>query len=228
VLVPPRGFAAPVFLRVPVDLRADDAVDPLPADLARLDDFFAAPPDLEAALRDDVARVALAFFAVDRVPLDFRAPLGRDALLPVGELDAELPPLEDAVALHFPVITRWAASATASAMIEPSFVALAAMLLAALDAVSAASSPASRIFFRAAGLAAIAAAAAVNPAASISLLIAALASLSTVLPLEPDRDEDEPERDLLELERDELLRADFAISSLPASRKRHFKAVPVP
>ncbi|HET7606677.1 MAG TPA: hypothetical protein VFK28_11485, partial [Sphingomicrobium sp.] len=157
--------------------------------MARLDgDFLAAPPALEAALRDDAARVALAFFALDRVPLDFRAPPERDALLPVDELAVELPPLEDAVALHFPVITRWAASATASAMIEPSLVALAAMLLAALDAVSAASSPASRIFLRAAGLAAIAAAAAVNPAASISLLIAALAILSTV-DLDFDRDE---------------------------------------
>ena len=47
--------------------------------------------------------------------------------------------------------------------------------------MSAASSPASRILRRAAGLALIAAAAAARPAASISLLIAAFANLSTVL-----------------------------------------------
>ena len=109
-------------------------------------------------------------------------------------------------------------------MIEPSLVALDTMLLAAWDAVSAASRPASRIFLRAAGLAAIAAAAAVNPAASISLLIAALASLSIVsLDLERDDDEldlrsealdpDEAERE--ELEREELLRGDLAIFLSP-------------
>jgi hypothetical protein len=81
---------------------------------------------------------------------------------------------------HLPDITRCAASATASAMIEPSRVALDIMLVAACDAVSAASKPASRIFRRAAGLALIAAAAAARPAASISLLIAAFASLSMV------------------------------------------------
>ena len=48
-------------------------------------------------------------------------------------------------ALHLPDITRCAASATASAMIEPSLVALDIMLLAACEAVSAASRPASRI-----------------------------------------------------------------------------------
>jgi hypothetical protein len=69
-------------------------------------------------------------------------------------------------------------------------------------AVSAASSPASRIARRAFGLALIAAAAAARPAASISLLIAALANLSTVsLP------EEEPE---------EPLREDLAIASSPS------------
>jgi hypothetical protein len=97
-----------------------------------------------------------------------------------------------------PDITRCAASATASAISEPSFVALAIMLLAACDALSAASRPASRIARRALGLALIAAAAAARPAANISLLIAALASLSTVSL--PD--------DVLE----ELLRADLAIA----------------
>jgi hypothetical protein len=221
-LVLRAAFAAPVepavFLRVPVALRApEEAVEPLFADVARLDaDFFAAALGLEAVLRDVAAR-ELAFLAVERVPLDLRPPVDRvDALLPLAEPP---PPLEVAVALHFPDITRCAASATASAISEPSLVALAAMLVAAFDAVSAASSPASRIFLRAAGLAAIAAAAAVRPAASISLLIAALASLSTVLSLEPDRDDDEPERVLVELEREELLRGDFAIFSLPGRGK---------
>lgn len=113
-------------------------------------------------------------------------------------------------------------------MIVPSFVALVTTLLAACDAVSAASSPASRIFLRAAGLALIAAAAAASPAASISLLIAALANLSIVALLEPERDDDELVLELEELERDELLRADFAIFYLPPSGQRHFNAVPVP
>jgi hypothetical protein len=96
-----------------------------------------------------------------------------------------------------PDITRCAASATASAISEPSFVALAIMLLAACDALSAASRPASRIARRALGLALIAAAAAARPAASISLLIAALASLSTVSLPDDVRD---------------VLRADLAIA----------------
>ena len=174
-----------------------------------------------AALRDavllaDFARVVLAFFAVlrlavdrfavERLAVDFRAPLLR--LEPEDD-----PELELVLALpsidHLPVITRCAASATASAISEPSLVALAITLLAAWDAVSAASRPASRMARRALGLALIAAAAAARPAASISLLIAALASLSTVslLPFEEDPFEEE--------EREELLRADFAICYLP-------------
>ena len=191
--------------------------------------------------RDDVERFAVEPLAADLRAVDLRAPLPL-----LREDDDADPPLLPALAepskFHLPDITRCAASATASAMIEPSLVALETMLLAACDAVSAASSPASRIFLRAAGLAAIAAAAAVNPAASISLLIAALASLSIVsFDLERDDDElefapdeldpadperEEPERD--ELEREEALRGDLAIFSLPASRKRHFRAVSVP
>ena len=119
-------------------------------------------------------------------------------------------------------------------MIEPSLVALDATALAACDAVSAASSPASRIFLRAAGLALIAAAAAASPAASISLLIAAFASLSIVSPLDRERDEDDPldrgddEREREDVEREELLRVDLAIFYLPPCRERHFRAVPVP
>src|SRR4051794_8009376 len=93
------------------------------------------------------------------------------------------------------------------------------MLLAAVDAVSAASSPASRIARRAFGLALIAAAAAASPAASISLLIAPLASLSTVLLPEL---EDDPE-DL------DVFRADLAMASISLRcRKRHLTAVTVP
>jgi hypothetical protein len=94
-------------------------------------------------------------------------------------------------------------------MIEPSLVALDTMLLAACDAVSAASSPASRILRRAAGLALIAAAAAARPAASISLLNAAFASLSTVL-LFFDL-ELEPEDDL-----EDVFLADFAMFISPS------------
>jgi len=92
-------------------------------------------------------------------------------------------------------------------------VALAITFVAACDAVSAASSPASRIARRAFGLALIAAAAAARPAASISLLIAALASLSTVSLLPPLDDV------LFEGERELLLRADLAIALFLRSRK---------
>jgi hypothetical protein len=91
-------------------------------------------------------------------------------------------------------------------------VALAIMLLAAVEAVSAASRPASRIARRAFGLALIAAAAAARPAASISLLIAPLASLSTVLSPEPD-----PEA------LEDVFRAGFAIVCLPPLRQKTIK-----
>jgi hypothetical protein len=159
----------------------------------------------------DVERDALAFLA--RVPVAFflapvfarrvlalRAPVERPARDDAAAPPAALAPLS----LHLPDITRCAASATASAMIEPNLVALAIMLVAACDAVSAASIPASRILRRAAGLALIAAAAAASPAASISLLIAALASLSTALSPEPDDDREEG--------LDEVLRVDLAIA----------------
>jgi len=157
---------------------------------------------------DVLAREAVEFFAVLRLAVD-RLTAGLRAPLLRADDEAEAEPLL-VVALpsivHLPVITRCAASATASAISEPSLVALAIMLLAACDAVSAASRPASRIARRAFGLALIAAAAAASPAASISLLIAPLASLSTVLSLEPEED-----REVLE----DVLRADFAITCLP-------------
>jgi hypothetical protein len=232
-------------LRVPVDLRAppdllapEERLEPEPDDLARLDDRLA--PEAADFARDELERFAVERFAAERfaagrLPVarfadDLRAPLLRDE-----DADPKLdPPLELSLGDHLPDITRCAASATASAISEPSLAALEAMLLAACCAVSAASSPASRIFLRAAGLALIAAAAAARPAASISLLIAAFASLSTVLPLElgrdddPERGDDEREPEDEDLPREELLRVDLAIVYLPPSGERHFRAVPVP
>jgi hypothetical protein len=177
---------------VPVEpLRAPLArLDPEPADLAPVEDDLVEPLDLRAP--DDFA-----FEADDRDPEVLREPLPRDE-----EEEVEPPELALPSTVHLPDITRCAASATASAISEPSLVALCITLLAAWVAVSAASSPASRIARRAFGLALMAAAAAARPAASISLLIAALASLSTVsLP------EEEPE---------ECLRPDLAIASSPS------------
>lgn len=151
--------------------------------------------DLRAV--EPVEEEAAALFArvllVDLRAVDLRAVALRALVLraPPVEREEAVEPAELALGAssldHLPDITRCAASATASAMIEPSLVALDIMLLAACDAVSAASSPASRILRRADGLALIAAAAAASPAASISLLIAALASLSTGLSEELDR-----------------------------------------
>ena len=132
--------------------------------------------------------------AVERFAVDFRAV---DA--------AEVPPSS----VHLPDNTRCAASATASAISEPSLVALAATLVAACCAVSAASRPASRIARRALGLALIAAAAAASPAASISLLIAAFAILS-VMSLERE--------DFVE-DLEELFLAALAIASSPSIKK---------
>ena len=191
-----RDFPAPVE-RLAAGLRAvDERVAAALEDFARDAGFF-------GVLRLAVERFAVERFAVDRLAAGLRAEL-RDVddepeLVPV----LALPSID-----HLPDITRCAASATASAMREPSLVALAITLVAACDAVSAASRPASRIARRAFGLALIAAAAAARPAASISLLIAALASLSTVSLLF----EEEPEEPLLE----DLLRADLAMASSPS------------
>jgi hypothetical protein len=164
-------FAAPVARfaveRFAAGFRAVDArVEPALAVVAR---------DVVVFLARDAAGLrAAALRAVFLRPEDLRALL---------RVDRDAEPallLEPSSAVHLPDMTRCAASATASAMIEPSLVALDITLVAAWDAVSAASSPASRILRRAAGLALIAAAAAARPAASISLLIAALASLSMV------------------------------------------------
>jgi hypothetical protein len=165
------------------------------------------PRDAPRPVFDFVAvlRLATGFDAVERdadppvlerdaVPLVLRAPLLL-AVLVLRVVEPERAPLDEerdelelsSSPVHLPDSTRWAASATASAISEPSLVALDTMLLAALLALSAASMPASRMARRALGLAAIAAAAAVRPAASISLLIAALVILSIV---ESDEDPD--------------------------------------
>jgi hypothetical protein len=132
-----EDFAAPPLARfaleaVPVDLRAlDERLDPAPDDLARgEEDFFAPllePDELLAAL--PVER-----FAVEREPADLRAPVERLELPPreADEVEPELPlELAPPSIDHLPLITRCAASATASAMSDPSFVALETTLLAA-------------------------------------------------------------------------------------------------
>jgi hypothetical protein len=214
-------------------------------------------PEREPAAPVDFARVA-----VDRAPGFARAVAGLAELapaelrLPLVELsdrplpEVDLSPISSSAPVHLPDITRCAASATASAISEPSRVALDIMLLAALLALSAASMPASRIARRALGLAAIAAAAAVRPAASISRLIAALVILSIVEPLDADEgreeDADEPLADAApeDFLPEDFVREDaapaglpedlvvvlrFAIGFPPWSReKRHFRAETVP
>jgi hypothetical protein len=177
------------------------------------------PPDLAA---DDFER--------GEDERDLLAPELREVpdLLLLDRLDPLLlPPLLVALVSmdHLPLITLLAASVTASAISAPSLVALDNTDLAALSAVSAASIPASRIALRAFGLALMAAAAAARPAASISLLIAAFASLSVVLFDEPDDRELElddldpaaEDRDLLPEDLDPVLLLDLAITNLPWS-----------
>jgi len=188
-----------------VDLRAGffagaEPVAPALAAAERLDAVDRDPLDLA---RDAVERVLvdLALEPVEARPEELRDDPEELREEPVEEPDESSSPP------HLPLITRCAASATASAMMLPSLVALDIMLVAACDAVSAASSPASRILRRALGLALIAAAAAARPAASISLLIAALAILSIV----SLREEVEPEEPLF---------ADFAIVNSPVFRRK--------
>ena len=180
-----------------------------------LPDFAAA--DLE---REEEDR-ALVAPGLRELALDLVAAGLRELALDLVELPL---PVEVRVSKdHFPLITRLAASATASAISDPSFVALESTDFAALSAVSAASIPASRIAFRALGLALIAAAAAARPAASISLLIAALASFSAVDLEEPEGrelalDDFDPvaedfDRVLEDL--DAVLLLDLAITNLP-------------
>lgn len=183
VPVLPRADFEAVFRAVPVLFLAAAPVFVFAVDL----DFV----DVE---RLAVERLAVDFFAVER-PVVLRPVLVAPA--------AAAPPSS---AGHLPDITRSAASETASAISDPSLVALVITEFAAWLAVSAASIPASLIFLRAAGLALIAAAAAASPAASISLLIATLAILSTVVSFDFDFDDfDDPFRVV-----------DFAIANLPS------------
>jgi hypothetical protein len=217
-LVPRELFAAPLerlpVLRPPdfepVDLDARLEPDFEPAEV----DVFAAPPLVARDVEDLVERELLPlvdFFAVEerepveRPPVDFA-----DDLPELLEARPELLD-EPPSSVHLPLITRCAASATASAISEPRRVALDIAVLAAFDAASAASRPASRILRRAAGLALIAAAAAANPAAIISRLIATFVILSTVESFELDED---PEEDV------ELLFFAFAMAGLPLSRRK--------
>jgi hypothetical protein len=195
-----------VVLRLAVERDEDFPAPPVDRVLAAF-----APDDRVAPAPEDLARVAVFLVPVLLRAVALRPPVEERAA-PLRELPKDEPDEEPELALaspstdHLPDITRCAASATASAMIEPSLVALDMTLLAAAVAVSAASSPASRILRRAAGLALIAAAAAASPAASISLLIAALASLSTVsLPEDLDPEDFE-----------ELFFADLAIALSPS------------
>ena len=106
------------FFAVPVAALFARAAGALRAVLARLD------PVAEDFARDEVAFFAVLRLAVARFAVVLRAPLLRD------EDELELAP-ELSSALHLPDITRCAASATASAINVPSFVALAMTLLAA-------------------------------------------------------------------------------------------------
>jgi hypothetical protein len=151
--------------------------------LARLLGLRAAAGFFAAVLFAAVLLAALLFLAA---PLFLVLAVLRFALLlravelfarAAGLAELEPPSSSD----HLPDSTRCAASATASAINVPRRLALDITLVAACEAESAASRPASRILRRAAGLALIAEAAAASPAPSISRLIAALAILSTVV-----------------------------------------------
>lgn len=185
------------------DLRLDEPVDldvrvalAAPVD-AEPDALLRAEPDFEVVDLVAPAERVLEPVAADLVPAD--RPAVERALAERLEDPLERPPSSS---LQLPLITRCAASATASAISDPSRVALDIAVLAALDAASAASRPASRILRRAAGLALIAAAAAARPAASISRLMAALVILSTVVSVD-----EEPE---------EFFLFDFAIAGPPS------------
>jgi hypothetical protein len=160
---------APPLLEPPSD--AGLAPDLLEADRPLPVVFSAAPEERWLALRLALLEAVL--------PPDLDRPAEDRDEVEAGLLDPLLlPPLLPLLLPPLLPSTFCAASATASAMSAPSLPTLAAMALAALPALSAASIPASRILRRTEGLALIAAAAAARPAASISLLIAALASLS--------------------------------------------------
>jgi hypothetical protein len=103
--------------------RGVDAATDLPPPLERfapvLDDFARVVVDLRAP------DLALDVDALERVPVDFRLAPPRD------ELEVELLPVADSSVAHLPESTRCAASATASAIKDPSFVALDITFVAA-------------------------------------------------------------------------------------------------
>ena len=122
------GFDAPVAPLVAVEpavvddlFAVEERLAAVPVDLARLVVFFApvvdrldfAPPDFRAVERDDAERVD------PPVPPELALP----ELLPLLELSSS--------PVHLPDMTRCAASATASAISEPSRDALDTTLLAA-------------------------------------------------------------------------------------------------
>ena len=161
---------------------------------------FAALVAVEALL---LVLAAVLRFAAGFLAAGLRFGAGRFGLAAADRVaEPELEPELRSSIGHFPLITFCAASVTASAISEPSLVALAITLFAAFSVESAASIPASLIALRAFGLALIAAAAAASPAASISLLIAALAIFSVV-----DFDELDDFEELVRL-------LDFAIACL--------------
>jgi hypothetical protein len=204
--------AVPVFeARPPLVLAALERVPvPVPVDLAAREPVVFARVVFARVVFARVVFARLVFARLDFARVVFARPvLAEPVERDLAALPREVEPLRDPPLLvpdssdHLPDITSCAASATASAINEPRRVALVITVLAACDAESAASIPASRIFLRADGLALIAAAAAASPAASISLLIAALVILSTVVSFEPR----EPDDDFRLL--------DFAIANLP-------------
>ena len=144
--VPRADFARPdplASLELAEEPRAAlERVEPELADLARVPVDF--PPLLSAADderdpapldRDDAARVPLEREFEEREPAAAerpRAPVPRD--VPEDDEEAEElepAPLEPSSGAHLPDITRCAASATASAISDPSLVALDITLLAA-------------------------------------------------------------------------------------------------
>ena len=199
VVPDPRGLAVPDEARDLVDeavpVRARVVLVAAPSDFAaaaRADGVRVEPFSVRAVLLRVPVPVAVVLL---RAPLAFRVEVERfgvERAAPSPELLARAEPLREPdpelslldppppAPKISPDNTRWAASATASAIKDPRRAALPTTELVALLAESAASRPASRIFLRALGLALMAAAAAASPAASISLLIAALASLSKV------------------------------------------------
>jgi len=129
------GFAA---LEVFAALVARFAVERFAAGLRAVDARVEPPVEDLARAEVDLRALVGARAVVDRlrVAAALRAPLERaEALRPPVARERDAPPELDragaASSVHLPLITRCAASATASAMIEPNLVALETTLLAA-------------------------------------------------------------------------------------------------